>query len=500
MASIGKSIKRKEDLRFLVGKGTYIDDIELPRMLHAAILRSPYAHARINEVDVKGALEYQGVMNVLTGKDVAEMSNPAMQMNFKLKTQNAYCMAVDKVRFVGEPVAALVAVDRYIANDALDSIDVVYEPLPVVVDPEEAMKSGAPLVHEEAGDNTAYHDLFHYGDVEKAFKEADHIVKERFKYHSYTSTPIETNGVIADYDPARGTLTIWANFQLGGMLHRTLSDLLKIPENKFRLITPDIGGGFGNKCNIFHMLLIGLLSIKIGRPVKWIEDRRENFIGNMRGSDRIFESEAAVKKDGTILAIKTKLIDNVGAYLRFPEPIGIIMAFQTVLGCYKIKNLLMDLYAVNTNTLPTGPNRGYGCQSFYFQLERLVDLIGKKLGLDPVEIRKRNFIQPQEFPYTTAVGCIYDSGNFPETLRKALEMADYEKMRKEQERLRKEKQKDKGALGKKIKGKLEKKHQEGIKLQIPEYKKNLKKYKREDNSRLFEKLEELIKKLPKSSS
>lgn len=438
MASIGKSIKRKEDLRFLVGKGTYIDDIELPRMLHAAILRSPYAHARINEVDVKGALEYQGVIDVLTGKDVAEMSNPAMQMNFKLKTQNAYCMAVDKVRFVGEPIAALVAVDRYIANDALDSIDVIYEPLPVVVDPEEAMKSGAPLVHEEAGDNTAYHDLFHYGDVEKAFKEADHIVKERFKYHSYTSTPIETNGVISDYDSARGTLTIWANFQLGGMLHRTLSDLLKIPENKFRLITPDIGGGFGNKCNIFHMLLIGLLSIKTGRPVKWIEDRRENFIGNMRGSDRIFESEAAVKKDGTIQAIKTKLIDNVGAYLRFPEPIGIIRAFQTVLGCYKIKNLLMDLYAVNTNTLPTGPNRGYGCQSFYFQLERLVDSIGKKLGLDPVEIRKRNFIQPQEFPYTTAVGCVYDSGNFPETLRKALEMADYEKMRKEQERLRKE--------------------------------------------------------------
>ena len=159
MAFIGKSIKRKEDLRFLVGKGTYIDDIELPRMLHAAILRSPYAHARIKEVDLKGALEYQGVLNVLTGKEVAEMSNPAMQMNFKLKTQNAYCMAVDKVRFVGEPVAALVAIDRYIANDALESIDVIYEPLPVVVDPEEAMKSGAPLVHEEAGDNTAYHDM-----------------------------------------------------------------------------------------------------------------------------------------------------------------------------------------------------------------------------------------------------------------------------------------------------------------------------------------------------
>ncbi|MDY6863789.1 MAG: molybdopterin cofactor-binding domain-containing protein, partial [Thermodesulfobacteriota bacterium] len=179
-------------------------------------------------------------------------------------------------------------------------------------------------------------------------------------------------------------------------------------------------------------------SIKIGRPVKWIEDRRENLTAGQCGSDRILEAEAAVKKDGTILAIKTKIIDNVGAYLRFPEPIGLIRAFQTVLGCYKIKNLLMDLYTVNTNELPSGPNRGYGCQSFYFQLERLVDLVGKKLGLDPVEIRKRNFIQPEEFPYTTAVGCIYDSGNYQETLRKALEMVDYEKIRKEQERLRKE--------------------------------------------------------------
>jgi len=429
---VGKRMKRKEDLRLLIGRGNFMDDIRLPNMKHAAILRSPYPHAWIKGIDTSEAARLPGVRGILTGEDVAKMSKP-FPVGVPVPPKYYSC-AVDKVRFVGEPVAVVVADDRYVAEDALDLIKVDYESLPVVMDIEEATRSEAPLLHEHMGSNIYSHRFFKYGDPEKAYKEADLVVKGKFLFPKYGSTPIETYGVVASYNPFNEEFVIYNNYQGPFVNHSLVALSLGIPENKMRWIVPtDIGGGFGTKTGMYpYIALVALAAKKTGMTVKWIEDRREHLLASATGTDRVTYMEAAVKKDGTILALKDKAMDNTGGYIRAPEPGCAYRSTGNHTGAYQIRNLDREVLVVGTNKCLTAPNRGYTCQELYFSVERLVDMVATELEMDPAEIRFKNFIQPDQFPYTTATGGVYDAGNYPKAFQMALDMIDYKKMREEQ--------------------------------------------------------------------
>ena len=435
---VGQSILRHEDPRLLTGRGTFLDDLTIANVHHAAILRSPYGHARIKRIDLSRALALDGVIAGMTGRDVREQTRP-----FSLVATapiQYYCMATDKARFVGEPVAAVVARDRYLAEDALELIDVEYEPLPAIVDPEKTLDASAPILHENIGSNLACHRLLNYGDVDAAFEQADAILKERLVFPRYTSMPLETYGVVSSYDHFDGGLTIWSNFMGPFIMHPIIARALNIPENRLRFIVPsDIGGSFGIKTSIYpYLTLVGLLSMKTDVPVKWIEDRREHLLASSIQTDRVSYREVAVKNDGTLLGIRTTSFDNVGAYLRTPEPATTFRPTGNFVGPYQVKHLRVDAKVVMTNKCPTGPNRAYGCAHLYFEQERLMDKVAEKLGLDPGEVRMRNFIQPHEFPYTTPTGGIYDSGDYPKVFQLALDMFRYPARRKEQKEARAE--------------------------------------------------------------
>ncbi len=435
---VGKGMQRKEDLRLLTGRGRFMDDIRLPHMKYAAILRSPYPHAWIKGMDISQALKVSGVRGVLTGDDVAAMSRP-FPVGVPIPPKYYSC-AVDKVRYVGEPVAVVVADSRYIAEDALDVIEVEYEPLPVVMGIEEAAEADAPILHENIGSNIYSHRFFQYGDMQKAYKEADLVVKGKFLFPKYGSTPIETYGVIASYNPFNQEFVIYNNYQGPFVNHSLVAIALGIPENKMRWIVPtDIGGGFGTKTGMYpYIALIALAAKKTGMTVKWIEDRREHLLASATGTDRVTYMEAAVKRDGTILGLKDKAMDNTGGYIRAPEPGCAYRSTGNHTGAYQIRNLDREVMVVGTNKCLTAPNRGYTCQELYFSVERLLDMVAAELEMDPAEIRFKNFIQPDQFPYTTATGGIYDAGDYPKTLQMALDKIDYKKMRKEQQNARKQ--------------------------------------------------------------
>ncbi len=425
---------RVEDRRLLTGHGTFLDDLStVPNVHHAAILRSPYPHARIRNIDASKALAMEGVDAVLTGRDVAKMSRPFASA---LPRQAAYySLAVDKARFVGEPIAVVVAKDRYLAEDALALIDVDYEQLPAVVDPEQAViDPDAPILHEDVGTNVALHRTLRYGDPEEAFRQADVVVKRRLRFPKYGSTPLETFGVVAAWNAAEDTLTIWSNFHGPFSMHPVVAQALGIPSNKLRFIVPgDIGGGFGIKTSIYpYLALIGLASRFSGVPVKWIEDRQENLMASSSGTDRVSEVELAAANDGTILGVRMKIYDNVGGYFRPPEPGCTFRPLGNYVGGYSFRNLDVDAYIVFTNKSLTGPNRGYGCPHLYFGLERVVDEMAHKLGLDPAEVRRRNLIPKAAFPYRTPTGGLYDAGDYEACLDTLLETADYEGLRRMQ--------------------------------------------------------------------
>lgn len=435
---VGRSIRRTEDKRLLMGKGQFLDDMKLSGMYYAAVLRSPFPHAVIKSVDVSEALKIPGVRGVLTGEDVARMSRPFPQAVDE--PLEYYCIAVDRARYVGEGVAVVVAEDRYLAEDALQALRVDYDPLPAVVDVEKAIEESAPILHPKVGTNLINHRKLRYGDPDTAFAEADVIVGGKYFFPKYSSTPLETFAVIAEYEPAEDIFTVWSNFQGPFTMHPVSAAALKIPENRLRFIIPaDIGGGFGIKSSMFpQMVMTALAAKKMGVPVKYIEDRMEHLMSSSSGTDRVTTIEVAAKKDGTILGIRKKVLDNVGAYLRSPEPACMYRATGNQLGPYTIRNLAWDAYVVMTNKCPTGPNRGYGCQQLYFETERVVDLLAEKLGMDPSEVRRKNLIPKDQFPYSAATGGIYDSGDYLGCLEMALEKANYKKLRQEQERARKE--------------------------------------------------------------
>jgi 2-furoyl-CoA dehydrogenase large subunit len=345
-----------------------------------------------------------------------------------------YCAATDKVRFVGEPVAVVVARSRYLAEDAADAVGVEYEPLPAVVDVERALEPDAPILHEAVGTNLAGHRRLVYGDPDRAFAEADVVIRERFRFPKYGSTPIETYGVIARWDDADEAYTVWSNFMGPFIMHGLVARVLGVPENRLRfIVSTDIGGSFGIKSAMYpYIALISLAARRTGVPVKWIEDRREHLLASSSGTDRVAHRELAAKKDGTVLGMRYRWLDNVGGYIRSPEPGCSFRPVGNFVGPYRFQHLEVDASVVMTNKSLTGPNRGYACGHLYFETERMMDLLAQRLGLDPVELRRRNLIEPLQMPYRTPTGGLYDSGDYPAVLDRAVELARYPELRREQ--------------------------------------------------------------------
>ncbi|RNB85387.1 xanthine dehydrogenase family protein molybdopterin-binding subunit [Brevibacillus nitrificans] len=430
---------RVEDARLTSGQGSFIEDMNpLPNIHHAAILRSPYPHARIKAIRTEQAEQMPGVKGIVTGKDVVELTHPfPVGVTAPVKY---YSLAVDKVRYVGEPVAVVVAKNRYLAEDALERIEVEYEPLPAVVDIETSLLADSPILHDEVGSNIANHRTFSYGDPDKAFREAELVVKHKFMFPKYSATPVETYGVIAHYQSSSDSLTIWSNFHGPFTLQSVMAAALRINSNQLRIMIPkDVGGSYGIKSGVYpYMVLMGVVSKKVGLPVKWIEDRQEHLMASSSGTDRVTWIEAAVKRDGTVTGLRMKMVDSVGAYVRAPEPACLYRTHSNSTGAYRIEHLAMETIAVMTNKSPTGLIRGYGGQQMYFPLERIMHMVATKLGLDPAEVLRRNLIAKEEFPYQTPSGGIYDSGDYRQAFEKLMSIAKYEEFRKRQAKARQE--------------------------------------------------------------
>jgi len=432
---VGEATPRKEDLRLVKGEATYVDDLNMD-CYHAGILGSPYAHARIKGIDTSKAEKLKGVKAVLIGKEVKEQTKPITPRAIT-KPAVQYVMGVDKVRYVGEPVAAVVAEDAYIAEDALELIDVEFEPLSPVVTIADALNEKSPLVFEEAGSNVLFHDELVHGNLEEAYKEADLVLKERFQIQRFSSTPLENWGIIVAYESVTDSFVVWANDQQHGRSIVNVCNTLGISNNKLRLIISDIGGSFGIKLAIWpYMVLLSLLAKKVDKPVKWIQTRTAHLMAATHTPDAELEVELAVKKDGEILGLSLKDVQNDGSFVHTAGIYGLIK-FATIVGCYKIRATRFELMSVVTNKGPTVQNRGVGKPAMNFVLERMVDLAAKRLDLDPAEMRFRNFVQPEQTPYTTPSGEIYESGDFPKCFQKALDMIPYRKVKKQQEDLRK---------------------------------------------------------------
>lgn len=440
-AYIGKALKRKEDPRLIQGLAHYIDDIVLPHLHYACFVRSPYAHARVRSVDVTKAQGAPGVVLVLTGKDVQSAIGPVPCAAVIPDMQAAPrpVLAVDKVRFVGEAVAMVVAADRYAARDAADLVEVDYEPLTAVVNPEKAIANGAPLVHEQNRDNVAYRWVLEGGDMKKAFAEADRVIKQRMVNQRLIPVAMEPRGVVADYKPGEKQLTVWSSTQIPHLLRTQLAAMLGAPEHSVRVITPEVGGGFGSKLNVYpEEALAGYAAMRLGHPVKWIESRRENFQTAIHGRDQIDDVEIAVKKDGTILGLRCKVHADLGAYYQLLTPLIPTLTGLMMCGCYKIPAARMEVIGVLTNKMATDAYRGAGRPEATYLIERIVDVMAAELKKDPVEVRRKNFPKPKEFPYATPTGVIYDSADYDKSLDLALKQSGYKKLRQEQAALRKQ--------------------------------------------------------------
>ncbi len=432
---VGRPVPIKEGGRLVAGRGRFIDDLARPRMLHAAMLRSPHAHARIVAIETRDAEALPGVLAVLTGAEAAARSGPIRPLIPTTAVVPDYCLAVDRVRFAGEPVAAVAAVDRATAEDALERIRVEYAPLPVVVDPELAIRPDAPLLYPELGTNVVWHDILTYGDVDGALARADGVLRERFTIQRYASTPLETFGAIAEYDPGTDVFEFWTNDQRPGLTISVLAASLGVPQSRVRLSCPDIGGGFGNKRRPAYLLICALLARKTNRPVKWIEDRLENLTALMHACNGIMDVELAYRADGALLALSVRDIADEGKNLITPTQHNLIKLGNIANG-YRIPAIRYEAWSVLTNKCPSGANRGIGKPFMCFAIERSMALLARRLGLDAAELRLRNYVTADQMPYTTPPGAQYDSGDYPATLRLALERFDYAGGRAEQIRAR----------------------------------------------------------------
>ncbi|TMB65324.1 MAG: xanthine dehydrogenase family protein molybdopterin-binding subunit [Deltaproteobacteria bacterium] len=433
---IGERVRRKETLRFVTGTGRYVDDLLPPDTLHAAFVRSACAHARIKAIDVEAARTMPGVHAVFTGEDIAQKIKPLRVSGSSLLRQiKLYPLAVDKVRYFGEPLAVVVADNRYLAEDAVEIVSVDYEPLPVVVDPEAAMEPASACVHEDVGSNIVYKYHFATDGIDKVFQQADVVIKERIRSHRITACPIEPRAYLAHFNQQEDSLTMWSATANPHSLRTRIADILSFPESRIRVIAPDVGGSFGIKIQTYQEeLLLPFLSRELARPVKWCETRVEHLRNGRHGRDQIHYIEMALKKDGTMLGIRDKIIADMGSTYTVDH--SIMASALYVPGVYQIQNYSVDAFGVSTNKTTHGSLRGIGKADASYVIERLVDIAARELRLDPVEIRMKNFIPAEAFPYRNVTGALYDSGQYHLCLERALEIAGYEQLRKEQEELR----------------------------------------------------------------
>jgi len=432
---VGKALKRIEDPRLIKGIGTYVDDIRLPGLLHAAILRSPHAHARITRVKTDAAKAIPGVVGVFTGADVNAScgSVPCAAAIPDLKAPTHTVLAGDRVYFVGHAVAVAVATDPYIARDAVDAIDVDYEPLPAVTDAEAAAKSGSPLTHPSLGTNVAYTQSTAGGTaIDEAFRRADRVIKHRLYHQRLTPMPIEPRGVVASFNQGEGTLTLYSSTQIPHLIRTLLPGMINVPENKMRIVAPEVGGGFGAKLNVYiEEALVAHLAMRLRAPVKWIESRRENAAATIHGRDQIGDYEIAVRNDGTILGIKSRTIADLGAYNQLLTPAIPTLTGLVLTGCYRIPAVKIDIVGVYTNKMATDAYRGAGRPEATYLIERLMDVVANELNLDRLELRLKHFPAPTDFPFSQSCGLTYDSGNYQAALAKAKELAGWDQLMKE---------------------------------------------------------------------
>ena len=441
---VGARVRRVEDPRVLLGTSQYVDDLDLPNSVALAFVRSPYAHARILSIDVNTAQDRSDVQLVVTGADIAEAIKPLRVVYDPNKAPtHKSCdwpvLAQDKVRFVGEAVAVVVATDRYAAEDAASVIDVEYEPLDPVCDVEQALAADAPLVHEEWGDNVMQTLRVEIGEVAKAFHVADCVVSERLTTGRHMALPMETRGCVASFERATDMLTVWSSTQVPHMLRSHLALVLDFPEHHIRVIAPDVGGGFGQKGHLFpEEAVAAYLARRLGRSVKWIEDRRENLSASLHAKQQTVQAELALHQDGTILGIRGRFVSDVGAYSEYPwgSAFEAGHAASSLPGPYKTPAFAFEAVSVATNKTTIGVYRGVGLPIGVLTMERLLDLAAHKLGLDPAEIRLRNMIRKEEHPYTTIIGAEVESGSHRESLQKALDMLGYQACRAEQQQAR----------------------------------------------------------------
>jgi aerobic carbon-monoxide dehydrogenase large subunit len=436
----GRAMKRVEDPRLIKGIATYVDDLKLRGVLHAEFVRSPHANAKINSIETDSAKKLPGVVGVFTGADINDKVGtiPCASPLPGGKSPDHTVLAGARAYFVGHPVAVVVAETRAIARDALDLVDVDYEPLPAVVDPEKALEEGATLTHPELGTNVAFTWSLPAGDVEAAFKEADQVLKIRIVHPRLTPMAMEPRGCAASWDSGELSLTLWSSTQIPHLVRTLLPGLVRNPENKLRVVAPEVGGGFGSKLNLYpEEVVVSHLAIRLDRPVKWIEGRRENAAATIHGRDQIGDHEIAIRKDGTVLAIRTKIIADVGSYCQLLTPA--ISTFTGLMhcGCYKLKALQVDITGAHTNKMSTDAYRGAGRPEAAYLIERIMDLVAVELGLDPVQVRLKNMPESTEFPFNTATGLVYDSGNYQAALEKAQELAEWPKLLKERDAARK---------------------------------------------------------------
>jgi len=438
---VGQALPRKEENRLLRGRGKFADDIKLREMLYLRFVRSPYAHAKIVSVDVSAAEALAGVVGTLTGAEIAAQTQPFIEIapdpGGKIKD---YPLAVSKVRYQGEPVVAIVAESPSLADDAAELVQVEYEALDPVVDAEAALTDKSVL-HDEAGTNRVWNGVFEYGDVDKAFREAAYVVNiDRMHFHRFSSTPLENNVVIAQWNPKDDRIYYECNNSFPSFAIQFLSAHLGVHIDRIRVETSDIGGSFGIKITSYPQMAVCALASKKagGRPVKWVETRSEHITSSAHGNERTFrDTRVALDKNGVITALVSRHIDDCGAYPRY-EPLGCVIWSQVFPGVYRFKNARIDFTQAVTNKCPVGPNRGYSRMQHLWFLERVIDICAHELGIPSDEIRLRNYIRPEEFPYTTPNGCVYDSGDYPRMLRVAKELIGWDDWKKKQAAARKE--------------------------------------------------------------
>jgi 2-furoyl-CoA dehydrogenase large subunit len=427
----GRSIPRKEDRRLLQGEGTFVDDIRRHNMGYAHFVRSPYAHALIRSVDVSAALALPGVYGTLTGDEAATLTDPFFQLATPPGSAiKDYALAVGRVRFVGDPVAIVVAETRELARDASELVEVDYEPLGVLTDARRALDPDTPLLHPDVGSNLVWEGNYEWGSWEQALAEADRVVTiDELHFDRFNSTPLECDGALVEFNRGTGQWTIFCNNQFPGFAAIMMGPALHCGLDKLRFVTQDIGGGFGNKITSHPQLVaLCLLARKLNRAVQWTEWRTEFHLSMSHGAERFFrDTEVAVKNDGTLLGFRTKALDDAGAFTRY-EPLGGVIWSQVAPGMYRWRHISLEFTQVVTNKAPCSPNRGYSRMQHLWFTERVIDIVASELGLDPLEVRKRNYIRSDEMPYTTPNGCVYDSGDYAAMLDHAVELLGPERL------------------------------------------------------------------------